>query len=177
VSVEISSPRTDPAGLGELESLWVQLHTHHRAVSDYSPLVENMAVSWQRRLRWYEELLDEGAVYLTATEDADLVAYVMVTVAAGPDDTFESARGVPEVVTLVVAEGHRSGGLGRALLEAAEQVARDRGFDAMKIAVMAGNSRAQRFYEAAGYSVGEHVLYRRLSGDPGVDVSPKSPSF
>jgi hypothetical protein len=32
----------------------------------------------------------------------------------------------------------------------------------VKIAVMSGNARAQLFYEAIGYSVGEHLLYQRL---------------
>jgi ribosomal protein S18 acetylase RimI-like enzyme len=93
----------------------------------------------------------------------------MVTFSDEADDTFESARGVPELITLVVAEGSRSAGLGRQLLEAVEQLARDRGFDAMKVAVMAGNIRAQGFYEAAGYQVAELLMYRRFSGDLGVD--------
>jgi len=29
---------------------------------------------------------------------------------------------------------------------------------------MAGNRRAQDFYEGRGYRIGEHVLYRRLEG-------------
>ena len=120
-------------------------------------------MSWERRVSWYKRLLGEGAYYLTATDaEGRLIGYAMVTLASDPDDTFESARGVAEVVTLVVAEGHRSGGLGRRLLEAAERVARERGFDAMKIYVMRGTRRAQAFYETAGYSIGEHVLYRQL---------------
>jgi GNAT superfamily N-acetyltransferase len=160
---QISAPRTDHAGLDELEPLWIQLHSHHRAVSDYQALVEDLSVSWERRRSWYRHLLDEGATYLTATDDGRVVGYAMVTFVTEADDTFESAQGIPELVTLVVAEGHRSSGLGGRLLGAAEQVARDRGFDAMKVAVMAGNSRAQAFYEAAGYSVAELLMYRLLS--------------
>ena len=65
-------------------------------------------------------------------------------------------------MTLVVSAGHRSGGVGRALLAAAEDIARARGLDTVKIAVMSGNARAQDFYEANGYTVAEHMLYRRL---------------
>jgi ribosomal protein S18 acetylase RimI-like enzyme len=46
--------------------------------------------------------------------------------------------------------------------EGLEEIAREHGFDTVKIAVMSGNVRAQRFYEANGYGVAEHVLYRRL---------------
>ena len=65
-------------------------------------------------------------------------------------------------MTLVVARAQRSAGVGLALLTAAEQVARDRGVDTAKIAVMSGNARAKKFYEKHGYSSGEQVLYRRL---------------
>jgi ribosomal protein S18 acetylase RimI-like enzyme len=87
----------------------------------------------------------------------------MVAVQAGADDTFEVKGGIAEVVTLVVSRDHRSSGVGQALLRAAERIARDRGYDTVKIAVMSGNNRAQHFYEHGGYSVGEHVLYRRLT--------------
>ena len=174
MSARISAPRTDVAGLEELEPLWKQLHVHHREVSRYGRLVEDLGVSWARRLRWYRQLLNEGGVYLTATDDSELVGYAMLTFADGPDDTFVSANGIPELVTLVIDQAHRSAGLGRELLAAAEQAVRDRGFDTLKIAVMAGNTRAQGFYEAAGYEVAELLLYRNF-GDLGVNMPPESP--
>ena len=61
-----------------------------------------------------------------------------------------------------MTRGHRSLGVGRALLRAAERIARDRGFDMVKIAFMSGNLRAREFYEANRYSLGEQILYRRL---------------
>jgi GNAT superfamily N-acetyltransferase len=163
----ISAPRTDPAGLDELEPLWIELHSHHRTVSDYQALVKDLGVSWERRRRWYRRLLEQGASYITAHDrDGNLVGYAMVAAEEEPDDTFESEGGVAEVVTLVVAESHRSAGVGRALLSAAERVARDRGADTVKIALMAGNRRAAAFYETAGYSLAEHILYRRIDHRP-----------
>ena len=91
-----------------------------------------------------------------------VIGYAMVAVEDGPDDTFDVRGGIAEVVTLIVAHDKRSSGLGRALLAAAEAIARDRGYDTVKIAVMSGNVRAHSFYKAAGYSVAEHVLLRRL---------------
>jgi ribosomal protein S18 acetylase RimI-like enzyme len=86
----------------------------------------------------------------------------MIAVEDGPDDTFDASGGIAEVVTLIVTDNYRSSGLGRALLAAAEDIARDRGYDTMRVAVMSGNARAQDFYAAAVYSVAEHVLLRRL---------------
>ena len=155
MAIKVSDPRTDVEGLTHLAPLWEQLHRHHQAVADYKVLVHDPAVSWTRRLRWYRPLLADGAAYLTATDDeGPLVGYAMIA--------FDSTGGIAEVVTLIVTCGHRSLGVGRALLCAAERIACDRGFDMVKIAVMSGNLRALRFYEANRYSLGEHVLYRRL---------------
>jgi GNAT superfamily N-acetyltransferase len=164
-SPRITAPRTDTHGLNELAPLWLELHQHHREVSDYDGLVQDPAVSWARRLAWYRRLIAAGGAYLTATDDdGHLTGYAMVAVDEGPDDTFEVVGGIAEVVTLIVTRGQRSSGVGRELLVAAEDFAISRGFDTVKIAVMTGNMRTQRFYEANGYSVAEHVLYRRLSG-------------
>jgi GNAT superfamily N-acetyltransferase len=62
-----------------------------------------------------------------------------------------------------VTREQRSAGVGGALLSAAEGVARARGCDTVKIAVMTGNRRAEGFYVNHGYAVAEHMLYRRLS--------------
>jgi ribosomal protein S18 acetylase RimI-like enzyme len=165
----IGAPRTDLEGLDDLGPLWMELHRHHRDVSDYENLVEDLGASWERRLNWYRRILAEGGSYLTAVDEAGHpVGYAMVAIESGPDDTFETARGIAEVVTLVVAGDQRSAGIGRALLRAAEGIARDSGFDTMKIAVMSGNARARAFYETYGYSVAEHVLYRHLSDDQGI---------
>jgi ribosomal protein S18 acetylase RimI-like enzyme len=163
MDARISQPRTDPDGLVGLAQLWVELHRHHLEVSEYRALVEDPASSWASRLRWYRRLLAEGGAYVTAEDHRGrVIGYAMVAVEDGPDDTFEVRGGIAEVVTLIVARDKRSSGFGRALLAAAEAIARDRGYDTVKIAVMSGNVRAQSLYEAAGYSVAEHVLLRRL---------------
>ncbi len=163
MAVHISNPRTDVDGLAELAPLWEELHRHHRDVSEYQGLVQDVGSSWARRLHCYRRLLAEGVSYVTAMDgDGRLIGYTIVGVADGPDDTFDVSGGIAEVVTLVVTDGQRSLGVGRALLDAAEGIARGHGFDTVKIAVMSGNTRAQKFYETNGYSVAEHVLYRRL---------------
>ena len=163
MAVRVSNPQTDVEGLENLAALWVELHRHHLEVSDYSELVHDFGLSWQSRLRWYRRLLEEGGCYLTATDDEGrVIGYAMVGIEEGPDDTFEVTGGTAEIVTLVVTRDHRSEGVGRALLDAAEAVVRDHGFDTVKVAVMSGNARAREFYEKRGYSVGEYVLYRRL---------------
>ena len=72
---------------------------------------------------------------MAAQEASDTRSVAMVSGDDGPDDTFEVGGGIAEVVTLVVTQDQRSTGVGQALLAAAEDIARDRGFDTVKIAV------------------------------------------
>ena len=162
-AIVLSEPRTDLDGLDELAPLWGELHLHHLEVARYRRLLRDPQTSWERRRDWYRRLLSDGAAYITATDDRGrLAGYVMVALDSAADDTFDSRSGIAEVVTLIVSGTHRSAGIGDALLRGAEQLARDAGADVMKIAVMAGNGRAEGFYEAHGYAVAENVLYRPL---------------
>lgn len=173
MGLDVSPPRTDLEGLTDLETLWAELQSHHLEVSTYPHLVHDLESSWKSRLRWYRRLVAEGGSYLTAADErGHLIGYAMVGIEEGPDDTFDVEGGVAEVVSLVVTRGERSNGVGKALLEAAERLARDRGIDTVKIAVMSGNARAQRFYESHGYLVGECVLYRRLGDRSGFSDVP-----
>ena len=52
---------------------------------------------------------------------------------------------------LVVEEGHRSSGIGAALVDAAERWARDRGASAILVRSRSTRERAHRFYERIGY--------------------------
>lgn len=57
------------------------------------------------------------------------------------------------VVGLVVGEGHRSAGIGAALLDAAERWARARGCRRLVVATRITRERAHRFYAREGYVV------------------------
>jgi GNAT superfamily N-acetyltransferase len=142
MAVHVSRPRSDLEGLDDLAPLWKELHRHHRATAEYEDLVADPEVSWTRRRAWYGRLLASGASYATASGDeGGLIGYVMVAFEDRPDDPFDVHGGIAEVVTVVVSPGHRSAGVGRALLEAAEKIARGCRFDTVKIAVMSGNIR------------------------------------
>jgi len=57
------------------------------------------------------------------------------------------------ILGLVIGEGHRSGGIGAALLEAAEHWARARGCRQLVVATRITRERAHRFYAREGYEV------------------------
>lgn len=159
----VEGPTSSPIGLAELEDLWSELHRTHLAVATYEPLVPDVAVSWDRRRRWYEELLEVGGVYFVARRgDARPIGYAFAHVIESEDDTFDTCGGTVEIDSLVVTSGERGRGIGRQLMDAVERLARSRGLDTLRVAVMAGNDAASRFYAESEFRPAEHVLYRTL---------------
>jgi ribosomal protein S18 acetylase RimI-like enzyme len=59
------------------------------------------------------------------------------------------SRGIIE--NIYVVPDHRGGGIGSALLDAAEQRLRARDIDSIALEAMAPNERARRFYRERGY--------------------------
>ncbi len=83
---------------------------------------------------------------LIALDGTRLIAWVHVAM----ERTLE-ATDVAVLRGLVVDEAHRSGGVGLALLTAAEAWARQRGCVAVTVRSRVARERAHRFYEREGY--------------------------
>jgi len=103
-----------------------------------------------------------GALWIARDQGGEPIGYAFATLAVGPDDTFEST-GTAELVSLIVDESLRGSGVGRALVQAVEGAARSLGIDLFKVAVMAGNDAAFRFYQLNGFELVEQVLYRPIA--------------
>jgi GNAT superfamily N-acetyltransferase len=163
VTAIVDGPRSSPNGLAELEDLWSELHVTHLAVASYEPLVQDVAVSWSRRRNWYEKLLGDGGVYFVARRgDGRAIGYVFAQVTQSEDDTFDTHGGTVEIISLIVTSGERGRGVGRQLMAAVERHARSLDLDTLKVAVMAGNDAASRFYAESEFRPAEQVLYRTL---------------
>jgi ribosomal protein S18 acetylase RimI-like enzyme len=70
-----------------------------------------------------------------------------------------------ELTELYVDPGHRRRGVGRALIGAAEQLARARGAAEVIIMTGVGNAAAQTLYRAAGYEIYAAALNRKVTGE------------
>ena len=73
---------------------------------------------------------------------------------------------IAEIRGLVVAEGSRGRGVGRALVDASERWAASRGHPRVRVRTRIARADAHRFYEACGYALEktQHVFSKPIPG-------------
>jgi ribosomal protein S18 acetylase RimI-like enzyme len=107
---------------------------------------EVSADSWARTLRAMAPgERPHECIYVAEAEDGDIVGLAM--------GSEESPDGVPrtgEVVAVYVRRSHQQRGLGRRLLQAVAADLAQYDVVALRVACLAANAPARRFYEAAG---------------------------
>jgi ribosomal protein S18 acetylase RimI-like enzyme len=159
----VSIAPLDATQLTGLETLWRSLIDHLRELDSVVELVPHEQ-SWPRRLAIYEELLADGESFaLGARRAGRLVGYAMVHVAP-PDAVWSTGARYAELTSLCVAVEERGGGLGTALLDAAEARLAAQGIDQYVIGVDTVNEGAQRFYEKRGFRDGFHLMHGWIGG-------------
>lgn len=133
-----------------LEPLWSALRNHHVGLPAMQP-VRALEDSWQYRRRQYLDWLgQDGYTLLVAERDGELIGYAVVSVGAGAA-TWDLGETTVEIETLSVLESERGNGVGRALTEAAGEVATDAGAHSVLVGVAHSNEDAIRFYEREGF--------------------------
>jgi acetyltransferase len=102
-------------------------------------------------------LAEEPRVVLVAERDGDLVGMAQLVPSTAANATHRA-----EVQRVAVAAGARGSGVGRRLMAALEDEARERGLTLLWLTTHAG-TEAARFYEAIGYTeLGVMPNYSRL---------------
>ena len=96
---------------------------------------------------WARTGNDDCLVHVAKDADGMVVGVTMVTL--GPELLSHAPSAHLEVIA--VAENAEGRGVGKALLDAAEAGARERGALSMSLHVFATNERARRMYERTGY--------------------------
>src|SRR5690242_15103110 len=106
--------------------------------------------AWSAETFWAELAQAEQRAYVVLPgDDADAVdGYGGVSVAGG----------VADVMTVAVSPRRQGGGLGRLLVSALVDLARERGASRMMLEVRADNVAAQRVYASAGF---ERIAVRK----------------
>lgn len=148
------------AYVDEVRGLWLALHRHERRVAPTLPFVAD-ELSWRRRRSLYIRRLElEQGFLVLARNQAGVVGYAFVRLEQGSDDTFPLGERSAELYSLSVADGWRGQGIGTRLLDFVDAELESRGIHDLLVAVMVGNSDAQRLYERRGLQPAEIVLYR-----------------
>lgn len=136
--------------------------------------LQNFERTLEPRLRPGEEMAEEywahvlsrceasnGRV-LVAEDDGHIVGLVAV-VAAEPFMELDDPSGTYGLVTdLFVATSYRKRGLGRVLLEHAEDFARAAGARELRIGILSANDTARRLYTDCGFRPYLEILAKRL---------------
>jgi ribosomal protein S18 acetylase RimI-like enzyme len=149
----------------ELEPLWHALYEHHAEIGDSVAPMRDFAESWRRRRAQYEAWLEsDDAVLLVAERDRRAIGYAMVTIGDGPA-TWDLGDRTLVIETLAVLPEERGAGVGHALLEEAERVAREGGADTMAVGLVHTNDAARSFYEREAFGLFYMELVADLRGD------------
>ena len=128
-------------------ALWIRSaeeHTGYDAVYDTSPDAEKIM------RRFLADLSSSAHSCLYVAELAgEIVGFLSGEIREG-SPAF-SPKTWAAVEDIYVTQAHRSQGLGRALVEACAEWARDKGADGVSLQVAAGNKRARKFYDDLGF--------------------------
>ena len=126
----------------------VQVETWRAAYTGLMPdeVVASFDVEARQRM-WREGLSRPrrpGSETLVAALGGDVVGFVSVGACRNED-------GPGELYAIYLDPAHWGTGIGRALIERAEESLRASGFTDARLWVLEGNERAERFYRAAGW--------------------------
>lgn len=118
---------------------------------------------------WYVDFLLEACkrekgTILVAEQGDELVGYAVIqTEVSTAEEVDEIDYTYAYVQDIAVAESHRRRGIGAALLERCETLAREAGARWLRIAVLSRNEPAVRAYEKVGFTSFSTTLEKVLS--------------
>ncbi len=107
-------------------------------------------------------LEDELSAIFVAEAAGELAGFVQVMVRDAPPVEVMVPRRFAVVDTLGVSEKHRRLGIGKALMEKAEQFAAERGAGDVELNVYLFNQGAVRFYEELGYTPERQRMRKKI---------------
>ena len=148
---------SDHAALVE-QYLGLNLHedpiTHDR-VTDRAGAEESLAAAeaWVRKT---------NGVVLVAEVNGRVVGHLFLTFEEAPPFVRKELRAYAYIAELFVRAEARRMGVARALLAAAERIARERGVSRILVSALAGNIPAETTYERAGFAAYATELIKKL---------------
>ncbi len=108
-------------------------------------------------------LADENAALFVAEHKGEIVGLIRISIRETPNLPIFVPRRYAVISELVVKEGFRRHGVGRALLERAERWAIDQGVRQIELVVWEFNKGAIAFYEKHGYKTISRRMWKPLN--------------
>ena len=138
--------------------LWTTLTEHHAARDSVFALRPNADAEIRRLLDAVR--LDPNAVIFVSDSDTGLAGYCAVRIDRAPAFFVEVDRA--EITDLLVRDGDRRRGIGRALVERALRWVVEQGVERCEVRVATRNAEGQGFWRSLDFGDLMDVLQRRL---------------
>lgn len=144
----------------QLEECFVELQDYERRLDD--KLDDSRKVSKQYLEYLFARRDETGGKIFVAEVDGRVVGFISVWLRVKAKMIEEKEYEYAYVSDLVVVTGYRGHGVGRALLQKAEDYATLEGATVLRLRVLAKNEPARRLYKSLGYEERVIELNKRL---------------
>lgn len=95
----------------------------------------------------------EGRLFCVAEQEGAVVGFLTARIDINETIPFLSKEPICRIGTVVVDEGYRSQGIGKALIAHCDEWGKVQGAHQIRLEVMAFNERAKALYEALGFKM------------------------
>ena len=131
---------------------------HHRA---FPEVFSGPGVHDRDAAHWLSSIGKEAATTFVAEDAGELVGFVNVSIVAESHSLLQPMR-FGRVGSVSVTETKRGQGIGRALMNLAQDWVVQHGGTELRLNVWAFNTQALHMYEELGYEIRSHSLVKRL---------------
>ena len=102
----------------------------------------------------------EGRLFCVAEQDGAVAGFLTARIDINESIPFLSKEPICRIGTVVVDEGHRSRGIGKALIAHCDEWGKAQGASQLRLEVMAFNERAKALYERLGFKMLSQTMAR-----------------
>ncbi|WP_421181771.1 GNAT family N-acetyltransferase [Aeromonas dhakensis] len=102
----------------------------------------------------------EGRLFCVAEQDGAVAGFLTARIDINETIPFLSKEPICRIGTLVVDEGQRSRGIGKALIAHCDEWGKAQGASQLRLEVMAFNERAKALYERLGFKILSQTMAR-----------------
>ena len=149
-----------PGDVNACRACVVELQDSGREIDPRLRTGESMADEYW--LQMHARCREQSGTILVAQRGDAVIGFVMLLARVAHEGLDEPPGDYALVAELVVLDGHRGAGIGRALLRAAEHLARESGATELRIGVLSRNLPARGLYLDEGFTPYSEMLSKSL---------------